>query len=119
MPSVGEVAARGGEVLTRNTASETGASTGEMARADTADVSTAAKATDVSTAAKPTDASATEPAAYMSASAEPASMSTTETAAMATAATMSTATTSAARKRVSGQSGGESGSSQEDDHRLT
>jgi hypothetical protein len=56
--------------------------------------------------------SATEPAADMSASAKPASMSPAE------AATMS-ATTAAARKRISGQSGGESDSRREDDHRLT
>jgi hypothetical protein len=104
MPFVGEVAASRGEVLTRNPASDTG----EMARAKAAEVSAAAEA-----------ASATEPAAHMGASAEPAGVSTAETAAMSTAATMSTATTSAARERISGQSGGESGSSQEDDHRLT
>jgi hypothetical protein len=108
MPFVGEVATSRGEVLTRNPASDTGTSTGEMARAKAADVSAAAEA-----------ASAAEPAAYMGVSAEPAGVSTAETAAMSTAATMSTATTSAARERISGQSGGESGSSQEDDHRLT
>jgi hypothetical protein len=47
----------------------------------------------------------------MSASAKPASMSPTE------AATMSA--TAAARKRISGQSGGESGSRRKDDYRLT
>jgi hypothetical protein len=123
MPFVGEVAASRGEVPTRPV-SDTGASTGEMARAKAADVSAAAEAASatepaaqMSTAAEAV--SAAEPAAYMGASAEPAGVSTAETAAMSTAATMSTATTSAARERISGQSGGESGSSQEDDHRLT
>jgi hypothetical protein len=49
--------------------------------------------------------SAAEPAAHMSA--------TTET------ATVSTPTSPAARKRVSGQSPGESGSRRQDDHSLT
>jgi hypothetical protein len=118
MPFVGEVAASRGEVLTRNPASDTGASTGEMARAKAADVSAAAEAASanvpaaqMSTAAEAP--SATEPAAHMGASAEPAGVSTAET------APMSPATASAARERISGQSGGESGSSQEDDHRLT
>ena len=52
-----------------------------------------------------------DPTAHVSAAADPASMSPTE------AATMSA--TAAARKRISGQSGGESGSRREDDHRLT
>jgi hypothetical protein len=49
--------------------------------------------------------SAAEPAGYMSA--------TTET------ATMSAPTSPAARKRVSGQSSGESGDRRQDDHSLT
>ena len=108
-----DVAASRGEVLTHTAVGESRASTAEMARTEASDVSAAAKAADVS-AAEATDASATEPAADMSASAEPTGVSTTE------AATMSTAATSAAaRKRISGQSGGESGSGQGDDHRLT
>jgi len=102
MRFVTEVAARRGEVLTRTPVGESSASTAEMARTEASDVSAAAEAA---------DASATEPAADMSASAKPASMSPTE------AATMSA--TAAARKRISGQSGGESRSGQEDDHRLT
>jgi hypothetical protein len=53
-------------------------------------------------------------AAYVSGAAEPAHMgATTET------ATVSTPTSPAARKRVSGQSSGESGSRRQDDHSLT
>ena len=105
MRFVTEVAARRGEVLTHTPVGESSASTAEMARTEASDVSAAAEAA---------DASATEPAADMSASAEPTGVSTTE------AATMSTAATSAAaRKRISGQSGGESGSGQGDDHRRT
>jgi len=67
--------------------------------------------------------SATEPAAHMSAAAEPAAHmgAATEPAGVSTAeaATVSTAATSAARKRISGQAGGESGSRCEDDHRRT
>jgi len=48
----------------------------------------------------------------MSATAEPAAVSTTE------AATVST-TTSTARKRISGHSGGESDSRRQDDHGFT
>jgi len=107
MPSVAEVAAGRGEVLPRNAASETGASTAEMG---------AAKAADMSATTKPADMSAAAEPAYMSATAEPADMSAT-----AEASTVSTAeaTTPAARKRISGQSGGESGSRRQDDHGLT
>jgi hypothetical protein len=54
-------------------------------------------------------------AAYVSAAAEPAGhmSATTE------AATVSTPTSPAARKRVSGESSGESGSRRQDDHSLT
>jgi hypothetical protein len=102
MRFMGEVAASRGEVLTHTAASESSASTAEMARTEASDVSAAAEAA---------YANPTEPAADMSAAAKPASMSPTE------AATMST--TAAACKRISGQSGGESGSRREDDHRLT
>ena len=108
---MGEVAASRGEVLTHTAASEGTASTVEMARTKASDVSATAETAYVSSAAEAAYASTTEPAADMSASAKPASMSPTE------AATMST--TAAARKRISGQSGGESGSRREDDHRLT
>ena len=111
MRFVTEVAARRGEVLTHTPVGESSASTAEIARTEASDVSAAAEAADVCAATEAADASATEPAADMSASAKPASMSPTE------AATMSA--TAAARKRISGQSGGESGSGQEDDHRLT
>jgi hypothetical protein len=50
---------------------------------------------------------AAEAAAHMSATAETPTVSTAE------------ATTPAARKRISGQSGGESGSRRQDDHGLT
>ena len=93
MPLVTEVAADRGEVLTRNAASETGASTAEMG----ADMS----------ATKPADMSATAEPADTSATAEASTVSTAE------------ATTPAARKRISGQSGGESGSRRQDDHGLT
>jgi hypothetical protein len=111
MRFMGEVAASRGEVLTHTAASESSASTAEMARTEASDVSAAGEAADVSGAAEAAYASPAEPAADMSASAKPASMSPTE------AATMST--TAAARRRISGQCGGESGSRREDDHRLT
>jgi len=99
MPLMAEVATVRGEVLTRNAASETGASTAEMG---------AAKAADMSAAAEPADMSATtKAAADMSATAETPTVSTAE------------ATTPTTRKRISGQSGGESGSRRQDDHGLT
>jgi hypothetical protein len=103
VPFVSEVAAGLNEVVTRSTASESGASTAEMAK--TADVGAGAEAADVSAA---------EAAAHMSATTETSTVSTTE------AATMSASTSSAAaRQRVSGQSPGESGSRCQDDHGLT
>jgi hypothetical protein len=99
MPFAAEVATGLGEVVTRSTASQSGASTADMA-----------KAPDVSAAAESADVSAAETSAHMSA--------TTETSAVST--TVSTPTTSAAaRKRISGQSPGESGSRCQDDHRFT
>jgi hypothetical protein len=86
---VGEVAARFCKVLTRKAATESSAKTAEMALAKAAAHASAAA----------------EPAAYMSA--------TTET------ATVSTRTSPAARKRVSGQSPSESASRRQDDHGLT
>jgi hypothetical protein len=89
MPFVAEVGAGRGEVLTRNAASKTGASTAEMG---------AAKAADMSATTEPAD---------MGAAAEPSTVSTAE------------ATTPATRERISSQSGGESGSRRQDDHDLT
>jgi hypothetical protein len=85
-----DVAARLG-MQTRKAATESHATTGEMASAKAAAHMTAA-----------------EPAAHMTAAAEPAPVST------------STSTSpAAARKRVGGQSPGESGSCQQHDHGLT
>jgi hypothetical protein len=94
MPFVAEVAAGRGEVLTPNAATESDASAAEM---------TPAKAADVS-ATEPADVSATEPAAHMSATAETPAVSTASP---------------AARKRISGQSPGESGGRCQDDHGFT
>jgi hypothetical protein len=52
MRFMGEVAASRGEVLTHTTASESSASTAEMARTEASDVSAAAEAADVSGAAE-------------------------------------------------------------------
>jgi hypothetical protein len=82
-----EVAARLG-MQTRKAATESHATTGEMASAKAAAHMTAA-----------------EPAAHMTATAEPAPVSTSTSPA-------------AARKRVGGQSPGESGSRQQHDHGL-
>ena len=107
MPRVSELAAGLREVVTRGTASETGPSTAEMAKA--ADVGPA-KAADASAAA--------EAAAHMSAAAE--TMSTTEATTVSTTKTTTVPTTSAAaRQRVSGPSPRESGSRCQDDHRFT
>jgi hypothetical protein len=83
-----DVAARLG-MQTRKAATESHATTGEMASAKAAAHMTAA-----------------EPAAHMTATAEPAPVSTSTSPA-------------AARKRVGGQSPGESGSRQQHDHGLT
>jgi hypothetical protein len=104
VPFVSEVAAGLNEVVTRSTASESGASTAEMAK--TADVGAGAEAA--------AHMSAAEAAAQMSATTETSTVSTTE------APTMSASTSSAAaRQRVSGQSPGESGSRCQDDHGFT
>jgi len=86
-----EVAAHLG--MSRKAATESQATTGEMASAKAAAHVSAAH---VSAAA--------EPAAHMTAAAEPAPMSTSP---------------AAARKRVSGQCPGESGSRQQHDHGFT
>jgi hypothetical protein len=83
-----DVAARLG-MQTRKAATESHATTGEMASAKAA-----------------AHMSAAEPAAHMTATAEPAPVSTSTSPA-------------AARKRVGGQSPGESGSRQQHDHGLT
>src|SRR6266511_551038 len=132
MPIVVEAAACLGKVLTRKTATDGGPSTAEMApakaaahasaAAKAAHASAAAKATHASAAAEAAHASAAAEAAHVSAAAEPAAhMSATgETAAVSTADTpaVSASTSSAARKRVSGQSCGERGSRSQDDHSL-
>jgi hypothetical protein len=116
MPFVAEVGAGRGEVLTRNAASKTGASTAEMGAAKAADMSATAKPADMSATAEPANTSATAKPADMGATAKPADMGAT-----AEPSTVSTAeaTTPAARERISSQSGGESGSRRQDDHDLT
>jgi hypothetical protein len=92
-----EVAARLG-MQTRKAATESRATTGEMASAKAA-----------------AHMSAAEPAAHAGAAAEPAAHMTA-----AEPAPVSTSTSpAAARKRVGGQSPGESGSCQQHDHGLT
>jgi len=88
-----EVAAHLG-MLTRKAATESRTTTGEMA---------SAKATAHASAAA-------EPAAHMSATTKPPAVSTPTT--------VSTPASPAARKRVSGQSPGESGSRSQNDHSL-
>ena len=110
-----EVAAHLG-MLTRKAATESRATTGEMASAEPAAHAGAAAEPAHVSAAEPahvtaTHVAATEPAAHMSA--------TPETPAVSTPATVSTAETPAARERVSGQSPGESGSRRQNDHGLT
>jgi hypothetical protein len=96
-----EVAAHLG-MLTRKAATESRATTGEMA---------SAKAAAHASAAEPAaHMAATEPAAHMSATTEPPAVSTPTT--------VSTPASPAARKRVSGQSPGESGSRRQNDHGL-
>ena len=99
-----EVAAHLG-MLSR-AATESRATTGEMASAEPAHAS-AAEPAHVSAA----HVSATEPAAHMSATTEPPAVSPPTT--------VSTPASPAARERVSGQSPGESGSRQQRDHGLT
>jgi len=94
-----EVAAHLG-MLTRKAATESRATTGEMASAKAA--------AHASAAAEPAaHVAATEPAAHMSATTEPPAVSTP-----------TTVSTPAARERVSGQSPGESGSRRQNDHGL-
>ena len=98
-----EVAAHLG-MLTRKAASESRATTGEMASAEPAHAS----------AAEPAHVSAAEPA-HVSAAHVAA---TPETPAVSTPTTVSTPASPAARERVSGQSPGESGSRRQNDYGL-
>ena len=96
-----EVAAHLG-MLTRKAATESRATTGEMA---------SAKAAAHASAAEPAaHVAATEPAAHMSATTKPPAVSTPTT--------VSTPASPAARERVSGHSPGESGSRRQNDHGL-
>jgi hypothetical protein len=92
-------AARFGKVLTSKAAAESPARTAEMAPTEAA--------AQMSAAAEPAHMSAAaEPTAHMSATSETTTVSTPTTA------------SPAARKRVSGQSPGESGSRSQNDHGL-
>jgi len=109
-----EVAAHLG-MLTRKAATESRATTGEMASAEPAAHAGAAAEPAHVSAAEPahvtaTHVAATEPAAHMSA--------TPETPAVSTPTTVSTSETPAARERISGQSPGESGSRRQNEHGL-
>ena len=96
-----EVAAHLG-MLTRKAATESRATTGEMA--------SAAEPAQVSAAEPAAHVAATEPAAHMSATTKPPAVSTPTT--------VSTPASPAARERVSGHSPGESGSRRQNDHGL-
>ena len=101
-----EVAAHLG-MLTRKAATESRATTGEMASAEpAAHAGAAAEPAHVSAA----HVSATEPAAHVAATTEPPAVSTPTT--------VSTPASPAARERVSGQSPGESGSRRQNNHGL-
>ena len=101
-----EVAAHLG-MLTRKAATESRATTGEMASAEpAAHAGAAAEPAHVSAA----HVSATEPAAHVAATTEPPAVSTPTT--------VSTPAYPAARERISGQSPGESGSRRQNDHSL-
>src|SRR5262249_11917617 len=124
IPFVAQGTARLGKVLPRDAASES--------RAGAAEMTPAKAAADASTGAKAAYASATEPA-YASATTEPTQVSAAEVSAADPAADVSAATepppvpatktptmsAPAARKRISGQSRGESGSRGQHDHGLT
>jgi len=126
---VAQGSARLGKVLPRNAASESRAGAAEMAPAKAA--------TDASAGAKAAYASAAEPA-YASATTEPTQVSAAEVSAADVSAAEPAADVSAptetpavrasktptmsapaARKRISGQSRGESGSRGQHDHGLT
>jgi hypothetical protein len=108
-----EVAAHLG-MLTRKAATESRATTGEMASAEPAAHAGAAAEPAHASAAEPahvsaTHVAATKPAAHMSATPDPPAVSTP---------TVSTPASPAARGRISGQSPGESGSRRQNDHGL-
>jgi len=108
-----EVAAHLG-MLTRKAATESRATTGEMASAEPAHVSAAAEPAHAR-AAEPAHVSAahvsaTKPAAHVSAA--------TETAPVSASTAVSAAASPAARKRVSGQPAGQGGSRSQADHGL-
>lgn len=132
IPFVAEGTARLGKVLPRNAASERRAGAAEMAPAKAAaHASAGAKAAHAS-AAETAYASAAK-TAYASATTEPTQVSAADVSAAEPAADVSAATESptvpttktptmsapAARKRISGQSRGESGSRGQYDHGLT
>jgi hypothetical protein len=112
-----EVAARL-SMQTRKAATESRATTGEMASAEPATHMTAAKPAAHMTAAEPAaHMTAAEPAAHMTAAEPAAHMTATAEPAAHMTATAEPAPVS--RKRVGGQSPGESGSRQQHDHGLT
>jgi hypothetical protein len=112
-----DVAARLG-MQTRKAATESHATTGEMASAKAAaHMSAAEPAAHMSAAEPAAHMSAAEPAAHMSAAEPAAHMTATAEPAAHMTATAEPATVS--RKRVGGQSPGESGSRQQHDHGLT
>jgi len=119
IPFVAEGSARLGKVLPGNAASESRAGAAETApdqaaahasAAETAYASATTQATHASAATEPTHVSAAEPAADVSAAAETPTVPPTKTPAMSAPA---------ARKRISGQSRGESGSRGQHNHGLT
>ena len=118
-----EVAAHLG-MLTRKAATESRATTGEMASAKPAAHAGAAAEPAHASATEPahvsaTHVAATEPAAHVAATEPAAHMSATpETPAVSTPTTVSTPASPAARERVSGQSPGESGSRRQNNHGL-
>jgi hypothetical protein len=124
IPCVADGTARLGKVLPRNAASESRASAAEMAPAKAA---AHARANANAAHASATHVSAAEPA-YASAATEPTHMSAAEPAADVSAATETptvpatktpTMSAPAARKGISGQSRGESGSRGQYNHDLT
>ena len=119
IPCVAEGTARLGKVLPRNAATESRAGAAEMAPAKAAAHASAAgkaayastaETADASATTEPAQVSAAEPAADVSAAAKTPTVAATKTPTMSA---------SAARKRISGQSGGESGSRGQYDHGLT
>jgi hypothetical protein len=97
-------------MLTRKAATESRATTGKMASAKAAAHARAAAEPAHLSATEPAHMSAAEPAAHMSATTDPPAVSTPTT--------VSTPASPAARKRISGQSPGESGSRRQNDHGL-